>query len=66
MRPVLIYACATWSTTKGDEEKLRRSERKILRRIHGPVFNTETRQWELRSNVQLKKFIKKGKYCEIY
>jgi len=41
IRPVLTYACATWSTTKGDKEKLSRFERKIQRRIHGPVFNTE-------------------------
>lgn len=49
---VLTYACATWSMTNGDEEKLR-FERKILRRIHGPVFNTEIQQWELRSNTHL-------------
>ncbi|XP_050444050.1 uncharacterized protein LOC126847716 [Adelges cooleyi] len=59
IRPVLTYACATWSSTKGDEEKLRRFERKILRRIQGPVFNTETQQWELRSNAQLENLYKK-------
>jgi len=37
-----MYACATWLTTKDDKEKLRKFVRKILRRIHGPVFNTET------------------------
>lgn len=37
---------------KGDKEKLRRFERKILRRILGPVLNTET-QWELKTNAQL-------------
>jgi hypothetical protein len=59
IRPLLTYACATWSTTKGNEEKLRRFERKILRRIYGPVFNTETQQWELRSNAQLEHLYKK-------
>jgi len=59
IRPVLTYACATWATTKGDEEKLSRFERKILRRIHGPVFNTETQQWELRSNAQLENLYKR-------
>lgn len=44
IRPLLIYACAIWSTTKGDEEKLRTFERKILRGIHDPVFNTEIQQ----------------------
>jgi len=28
IRPVLTYACATWFTIKGDEEKLRIFERK--------------------------------------
>jgi hypothetical protein len=59
IRPVLTYSCATWSTNKGDEEKLRRFERKILRRIYGPVFNIETQYWELRSNAQLEHLYKK-------
>jgi hypothetical protein len=39
IRPVLTYACATWATIKGDDENLRLFERKILRKIYGPVFN---------------------------
>jgi len=38
LRPVLTYGCETWSVTKGDEEKLNIFERKVLRRIYGPVF----------------------------
>lgn len=33
--------------------------KKILRKIHGPVFNTETQQWELRSNAQLENLYKR-------
>lgn len=42
----MTYACVMWSTTKGDEEKLRRLERKFLRRQHGRIFITETKQWD--------------------
>jgi hypothetical protein len=37
LRPIVMYACETWSTTQGDEEKLLTFERKILRKIHGPT-----------------------------
>jgi len=37
LRPIVMYACETWSTTQGDEEKLLIFERKVLRKIHEPV-----------------------------
>jgi hypothetical protein len=48
--PVLLYACETWPTTKGDEEKIAIFERRILRRIHGPKRNNITQQYESRSS----------------
>jgi sorting nexin-29 len=50
IRPVLTYACATWITTKGDDEKLLLFERKILRKIYGSVFNYAEQKWEIRTN----------------
>jgi len=47
VRPVLSYAYATWATTKGDEEKLLRFERKILRKIHGPIYSSEEQKWKI-------------------
>jgi hypothetical protein len=41
LKPVLIYGIASWTLTKGDEEKLRIFERKILRRIYGPTREKE-------------------------
>jgi hypothetical protein len=38
LRPVLSYGCKTWSVTKKDEEKLLTFERKVLRRIYGPII----------------------------
>lgn len=39
--------------TRGDEEKLRVFERKILRKIYGPMFNDMEHKWKIRTNVQL-------------
>jgi len=39
LRSIVMYACKTWFTTHGDEEKLLTFERKVLRKIHGPVRN---------------------------
>lgn len=50
IRPILTYACDTWATTKGDDEKLRLFERKVLRKIDGPVFNNTEQKWEIRTN----------------
>lgn len=43
----------TWSTTKGDETKLLTFERKVLRRICGPIYKTETGQYERRTNADI-------------
>lgn len=59
MRPVLSYACATWATTKGDEEKLLRFEKKILRKIHGPIYSQEEQKWKIRSNNELRALFKR-------
>jgi hypothetical protein len=41
IRPVLLYGAETWATTKCDENKIINFERKILRRIYGPVKTKE-------------------------
>jgi len=55
----LTYACATWATTRGDDEKLRLFERKVLRTIYGPVFNNTEQKWEIRTNAQLYQLYKR-------
>jgi hypothetical protein len=34
--PVMLYGCETWSLTLGEEDRLRVSENRVLRRIFGP------------------------------
>lgn len=41
-----MYGCETWSTTKGDEGKMLRLERKILRKIYGPIQNPDNGKYE--------------------
>lgn len=45
LRPVLAYGYETRSVTTGHKEKLRVFERKVLRRIHGPIV--EIGEWKL-------------------
>ena len=51
IRPVLLYGAETWATTKCDKNKIRTFERKILRRIYGPV--NEGGRWRIRYNDEL-------------
>ncbi|KAL4083661.1 hypothetical protein QTP88_028977 [Uroleucon formosanum] len=53
LRPIVTYACETWSTTKGDNIKLAIFERKILRKIFGPVYNLDLGTFERRKNENL-------------
>jgi len=48
-----------WATTKSDEEKLKRFVRKILRKFHEPIYNTEEQGWEIRSNNRINELYKR-------
>jgi hypothetical protein len=52
VKPVALYACSTWATTKSDEGKLAVFERKILRKIFGLKRNNDGR-YEVRGNREL-------------
>lgn len=52
IRPIITYGCETWVLTKEDREKIRRCERKIIRRIYGPIRMSET-EWRARYNVEI-------------
>jgi sorting nexin-29 len=42
IRRVVLYGCESWTLTKEEEEKLNIFERKILRKIYGPIkYNDE-------------------------
>jgi hypothetical protein len=52
MRPVVTYACETWILKHKIEQKLMVFERKILRKIFGPIKVSEDR-WRIRTNDEL-------------
>ena len=56
VRPVATYGFEIWTLTKSDENLLRIFERKILRKIYGPVQEGDT--WRIRYNEELNGFIK--------
>jgi len=58
LRKIVMYACETWSTTQGDEGKLFTFERKVLRKIHGPIRN-QNWEYERRKNDELKRLYNK-------
>jgi hypothetical protein len=53
LRPVIIYACETWSSTKCDNNRLAIFEQKVLRNIFSPIYNTELGIFESNKNDNL-------------
>jgi len=51
IKPVLMYGVETWVRNKADELRLGVLERKILRRIYGPICEGAT--WRSRYNEEL-------------
>ena len=56
IRPVVTYGCEAWTLTNRDEQHLRIFERRILRKIYGPVQN-EDGFWRTGINYELKELI---------
>jgi len=56
IRPVATYGAETWTLTKADENMLRIFERKIWRKIYGPV--QEEGAWRIRYNEELDRLMK--------
>jgi hypothetical protein len=52
IKPVVTYANETWVLTKKDEALISTCERKVLRKIFGPV--NERNVWRIRSNQELR------------
>ncbi|PSN43995.1 hypothetical protein C0J52_16482 [Blattella germanica] len=51
IRPIVTYASETWTLLKNDVRRLAVWERKILRRIYGPII--ENGKWRIRTNEEV-------------
>jgi hypothetical protein len=56
IRPVATYGAETWTLTVTEENALIMCERKIIRRIYGPVM--ENNVWRIRYNGELNTLLK--------
>jgi hypothetical protein len=48
-----LYGCETWSLTKREEDRLRVSENRVLRRIFGPKREEVAGGWKTLHNEEL-------------
>ncbi|PSN48468.1 hypothetical protein C0J52_11712 [Blattella germanica] len=57
IRSVVVYGCVSWTLNSNDKHLLRIFERKILRRIYGPVCGNNG-EWRIRTNRELEQLMK--------
>ena len=60
----LTYALETWTLTKRDRKQLNIFERKVFRRILGPVYDNEKENWRILTNKEIYARIKKPTIIE--
>jgi len=61
---VLTYASETWILTKEDRKQLKVFERKVYKRILGPVSNNEKENWRILTNKAIYASVKKPTITE--
>jgi len=50
---ILTNASETWTLTKSNRKQLNIFERKVYRRILGPVYDTENENWRILTNKEI-------------
>ena len=61
---MLTYASGIWTLTKRDRKQLNIFERKVYRRILGPVYDNERENWRILTNKEIYANIKKPTIIE--
>ena len=61
---VLTYASETWTLIKRDRKQLNVFERKVYRRILGPVYDNEKENWRILTNKEIYASVKKPAIIE--
>jgi len=49
----LTYASETWTLTKRDRKQLNIFEKKVYRRILGPIYDNEKENWRILTNKEI-------------
>jgi hypothetical protein len=55
----LIYASETWKLAKRSRKQMNIFERKVYRRILGPVYDNENKNWRILTNKEMNASVKK-------
>ena len=55
---VFTYASETWTLTKRDKKQLKVFERKVYRRILGPVYDNKKENWRILTNKEISASVK--------
>jgi len=58
----LTYALETWILTKRDRKQMNIFERKVYRRILGPVYDNEKENWRILTNKEIYAIVKQTYY----
>jgi len=61
---MLTYASETWILTERDREQINIFERKVCRRILGPIYGNEKENWRILTNKELYAMIHKPAITE--
>jgi hypothetical protein len=61
---VLTYASETWTLTKRDRKELNVFERKVFRRILGPVYDYKKDDWRILTNKEIYTVVKRPTIIE--
>ena len=61
---VLTYTSETWTLTKRGRKQLNVFERKVYRRILGPVYDNEKENWRILTNKEIYASVKKPTIIE--
>jgi hypothetical protein len=57
---MLTYASETWILTKRDGKQMNIFERKLYRRILGPVYDNEKENWRILTDKEIYAIVKKN------
>ena len=60
----LTYASEIWTLTERDRKQLNIFERKMYRRILGPVYDNEKENWRILTNKEIYASVKKSTIIE--